>query len=165
MAEEKKYTIKVRGKNVEVSEEVYRAYIQPIRTEQRRKRREWKCNLIHKHHYYRCDKKCEECPYFLAGQNAVGNKLSLDLMADNGIDIVDTEMDVEEKHIEEETKNEELKKLYIAISQLTDKEQEFIKMVYFEEKTTIEIGKMFGISHQAVSKIKKKILKKLKLFF
>ena len=38
---EKKYIIKIKGKEVEVSEEVYRAYIRPIRAEQRRKRREW----------------------------------------------------------------------------------------------------------------------------
>ena len=111
MAEEKKYIIKVQGKKVEVSEEVYRTYVQPIRTEQRRKRREWKCNLIHKHHYYRCDKKCEECPYYLSGQNAVGNVLSLDRLADEGIDIPDESMDVEERFIEEETKKEEYQNL------------------------------------------------------
>lgn len=52
---EKKYIIKVRGEEVEVSEEVYRAYIRPIRAEQRRKRREWKCNRISENggHYVR----------------------------------------------------------------------------------------------------------------
>lgn len=165
MAEEKKYIIKVQGKKVEVSEEVYRTYVQPIRTEQRRKRREWKCNLIHKHHYYRCDKKCEECPYYLSGQNAVGNVLSLDRLADEGIDIPDESMDVEERFIEEETKKEEYQKLYNALAKLTDKEQQIIKMLFFEARSTVEVGKILGVSQQAVSKIKIRILKKIKLFF
>ena len=43
---ENKYIIKIKGKEVEVNEEVYRAYVRPIRAEQRRKRREWKCNVL-----------------------------------------------------------------------------------------------------------------------
>ena len=42
----KKYTLKVNGKEVEVSEEIYRAYIRPVQAEQRQKRRDWKCKLI-----------------------------------------------------------------------------------------------------------------------
>ena len=62
---ENKYIIKIKGKEVEVNEEVYRAYVRPIRAEQRRKRREWKCNVLSKSggHYVRCKESCETCPY------------------------------------------------------------------------------------------------------
>ena len=36
---DKKYTLKVKGKEIEVSEEIYRAYIRPVQAEQRQKRR------------------------------------------------------------------------------------------------------------------------------
>lgn len=42
----KKYTLKIKGKEVEVNEEIYRAYIRPVQAEQRQKRRDWKCKLI-----------------------------------------------------------------------------------------------------------------------
>ena len=32
---DKKYTLKVKGKEVEVNEEIYRAYIRPVQAEQR----------------------------------------------------------------------------------------------------------------------------------
>ena len=116
----KKYIIKVRGEEVEVSEEVYRAYIRPIRAEQRRKRREWKCNRISKNggHYIRCKDSCESCPYYQSGNNALGNKLSLDRMSEDGVDLEDPNQDVGTKYIEEETRNEEKEKLYKAISLL-----------------------------------------------
>lgn len=74
---ENKYIIKVKGKEVEVSEEVYRAYIRPIRAEQRRKRREWKCSKLSKTggYYVRCNERCETCPYYQSG-NITSNALS-----------------------------------------------------------------------------------------
>lgn len=84
---EKKYIIKIKGKEVEVNEEVYRAYVRPIRAEQRRKRREWKCSKLSKTggYYVRCNERCETCPYYQSGNNALGNKLSLDRMAEDGL--------------------------------------------------------------------------------
>lgn len=35
---DKKYTLKVKGKEVEVNEEIYRAYIRPVQAEQRQKK-------------------------------------------------------------------------------------------------------------------------------
>ena len=45
MSEKKEFYITIKGKKVEVSEEVYRAYVRPIRAEQRQKRRNWKCQV------------------------------------------------------------------------------------------------------------------------
>ena len=105
----KKYIIKVRGEEVEVSEEVYRAYIRPIRAEQRRKRREWKCSKLSKTggYYVRCNERCETCPYYQSGNNALGNKLSLDRMAEDGVDLEDPNQDVEARYIEEETQKDQ----------------------------------------------------------
>ncbi len=163
----KKYIIKVRGEEVEVSEEVYRAYIRPIRAEQRRKRREWKCSKLSKTggYYVRCNERCETCPYYQSGNNALGNKLSLDRMAEDGVDLEDPNQDVEARYIEEETRNEEKEKLFKAISNLSENEKTIIKMLYFENKTLSEVAGIFKVSHQAISKQKQKILKKLKLFF
>ena len=36
---DKRFTLKIRGQEIEISEEVYRAYIRPVQAEQRRKRR------------------------------------------------------------------------------------------------------------------------------
>jgi len=76
--EGKKYFLTIKGEKVEVSEEVYRAYIRPMRREQRQKRREWKCKIISGSggHYVRCKKHCEDCPYYNSGKNAKGKTKS-----------------------------------------------------------------------------------------
>ena len=81
---DKNYTLKVKGKKVEVNEEIYRAYIRPVQAEQRQKRRVWKCRVLSKsgNYYVRCTKKCETCSYYLAGNSALGNLTSLDRLVD-----------------------------------------------------------------------------------
>ncbi len=41
----KRFYLTIRGQEVEVSEEVYRAYIQPVRAERRRKQRAFRCKI------------------------------------------------------------------------------------------------------------------------
>ena len=165
---EKIYTLKIQGEEIEVSEEVYRAYIRPIRAEQRRKRREWKCSKLSKTggYYVRCNERCETCPYYQSGNNALGNKLSLDRMAEDGVDLEDRNQDVEARYIEEETQNEEKEKLYEAISKLTARQQEFVRMIFFEGKTQEEVAGLYGVDKSAISKNakprKRKCLKKTK---
>ena len=114
--EGKKYTLKIRGKEVEVSEEVYREYIRPVQAEQRQKRRDWKCKLISgvsqsgKRHYVRCNKRCESCPYYLSGQNTLGNTFSLDKIIDEGVELRAFAKDIEADYIEEEKIQEERNK-------------------------------------------------------
>ena len=163
---EKKYIIKIKGKEVEVSEEVYRAYIRPIRAEQRRKRREWKCNRISKNggHYIRCKDSCESCPYYQSGNNALGNKLSLDRMSEDGVDLEDSNQDVETKYIEEETQKEEKEKLYEAISKLTARQQEFVRLIFFEGKTQEEVRKEYGIAKSSMGEAMDRIYATLRKF-
>ncbi len=89
---DKRFYLKVRGQEIEVSEKVYRAYIRPIRAEQRRKRREWKCQKLSETggYYVRCKERCENCPYYLAGNSALGNVTSLDKLVDCEVEIEDS---------------------------------------------------------------------------
>lgn len=163
----KRFVLKIRGQEVEVSEEVYRAYVRPIRAEQRQKRRRWKCQKLSETggHYVRCKERCENCPYYLAGNSALGNVTSLDNLVDCEVEIEDRESDLEANYIERETQEEEYANLHAAIATLTRKEQRLINLIYFEGKTIDEVGAMLGVSHQAISKAKKKIIEKIRKFF
>lgn len=147
----KKRTLKIRGQVVEVSEEVYRAYIRPIRAEQRRKRREWKCRIINGGHYVRCTEKCETCPYYLAGNSALGNVTSLDRLVDCEVEIEDKDTDLGNDLIELETQSEEYSALHKAISQLTPRQQEMIRMIYFEGKSQEEVASVMKVTQATVS--------------
>jgi len=66
--------------------------------------------------------------------------------------------DIESDYI----RNQEVQELYHAISQLTDKQQQLIRAVFFEGVTVSEYGRLCGISQEAASQQKKTALKKLK---
>lgn len=161
---DKKYTLKVKGKEVEVNEEIYRAYIRPVQAEQRQKRRAWKCRVLSKsgNYYVRCTKKCETCPYYLAGNSALGNVTSLDRLVDCEVEIEDKDLDFEADYIEQETTKEEYAELHKVIRQLTPRQQEIVKMIYFEGKTQKEVAKVLGITQGAVSLALAKSIAQLK---
>lgn len=159
-----KYTLKVKGKEVEVNEEIYRAYIRPVQAEQRQKRRAWKCRVLSKsgNYYVRCTKKCETCPYYLAGNSALGNVTSLDRLVNYEVEIEDKDLDFEADYIEQETTKEDYAELHKAIRQLTPRQQEIVKMIYFEGKTQKEVAKVLGITQGAVSLALAKSIAQLK---
>ncbi|HIS35089.1 TPA: sigma-70 family RNA polymerase sigma factor [Candidatus Scatousia excrementigallinarum] len=161
---DKKYTLKVKGKEVEVNEEIYRAYIRPVQAEQRQKRRVWKCRVLSKsgNYYVRCTKKCETCPYYLAGNSALGNVTSLDRLVDCEVEIEDKNSDFEADYIEQQTIKEEYAELHKVIRQLTSRQQEIVKMIYFEGKTQKEVAKVLGITQGAVSLALAKSIAQLK---
>ena len=149
--ENKKFYVTIKGKQIEVTEEVYRAYVRPIRNEQRQKRRDWKCKVVGpKGNLIRCPNKCEECPYAKAGKPPKGNNLSLDELKECGVEIVDESMGLEMRMVDMENKNEELKALYAAIEMLTPRQKEMVKMVYFEGKTQEEVARIFQIDGSSV---------------
>ena len=166
--EGKKYTLKIRGKEVEVSEEVYREYIRPVQAEQRQKRRDWKCKLISdvsqsgKRHYVRCNKRCESCPYYLSGQNTLGNTFSLDKIIDEGVELRAFAKDIEADYIEEENIQEERIKLYKAIRQLTPRQQEVVRLVYFQDKTQEEVAEILGVAQSTISVTLERAIENLK---
>ena len=159
-----KYTLKVKGKEVEVNEEIYRAYIRPVQAEQRQKRRAWKCRVLSKsgNYYVRCTKKCETCPYYLAGNSALGNVTSLDRLVNCEVEIEDKNSDFEADYIEQQTIKEEYAELHKVIRQLTSRQQEIVKMIYFEGKTQKEVAKVLGITQGAVSLALAKSIAQLK---
>ena len=69
-----------------------------------------------------------------------------------------TDVDVTERKVLQKIMYE---KLYECLNALTDEERELINMIFFEKLTFEECGKRIGITHQAVSKRKDKILCKL----
>ena len=166
--EGKKYTLKIKGKEVEVSEEVYREYIRPVQAEQRQKRRDWKCKLISgvsqsgKRHYVRCNKRCESCPYYLSGQNTLGNTFSLDKIIDEGVELRAFAKDIEADYIEEENIQEERIKLYKAIRQLTPRQQEVVRLVYFQDKTQEEVAEILGVAQSTISVTLERAIENLK---
>lgn len=166
--ENKRFYLKIKGQEVEVSEEVYRAYIQPLRAERRRKQRAFRCKVKgDRLNLVRCKKDCRECPYAQSGHNALGNNLSLDRMRVDGVDIEDSRLNVEQNYIDEEENQE----LYAAISQLTPRQKELIEMIYFEEMSQEMVSQKIGVAQATVSvtldraiENLKKIMKNQKIF-
>ncbi len=159
-------TLKIRGQEVEVSEEVYRAYIRPIRAEQRRKRREWKCRKLSETggYYVCCKERCESCPYYLAGNSALGNVTSLDKRVDCEVEIEDRQSDVEANYIEQETIKEEYANLHAAIATLTPRQQEIVRLIYFEGKTQEEVRLHLGIAKSTMTEAVQRIHNALRKF-
>lgn len=69
--------------------------------------------------------------------------------------------DVEEQAI----RNIMAEKLHIALKLFSEEEQRLIHMIYFEDQTETQCAEVFGVSHQAVNKRKKRILERLRKIF
>ena len=74
------------------------------------------------------------------------------------IDKIKSEEDESEKLIEKVA-------LMEGINLLEDREQELIRLRYFEEKTQAQIAEKFGISQVQVSRLEKKILASLRNYW
>ena len=133
----KTFYLTIRGQRVEVSEEVYRAYIRPVRAERKRQ--------------YRAIGKYSVC--------------SVESMLSNGIEVIDENADCESVLIEEEERKEEIDLLRAALEKIVGRDREIIYMVYFEGKTHSEVARHFGVSRAAISRRIAKILKIFKDFF
>ena len=74
----------------------------------------------------------------------------------------------EKQALEEMTKDEEEKKLFLAIQSLSKKEREIISMRYGlfgkEEMTQKEVADLLGISQSYISRLEKKIIDKIRHF-
>lgn len=135
--EEKTFYLTVRGQRVEVTEEVYRAYIRPMRAERKRR--------------YRAVGRYSVC--------------SVEGMLSNGVEVVDESADCERALIEREQRQEEFSALKAALEKLEGRDREIINMVYFEGKSQTEIGAILGVAQQQVSRYLNYALAKLKKVF
>lgn len=161
----KDYYLFINGEKVIVTEEVYRAYIRPVRAEQRARRREKKCCVLgEKGNLVRCTRDCETCEYAAAGKKPAGSFLSLDGLMDAGFDAADPNTDIEREFAEREEKQEIKVKVQAAIAKLTPRQQEIVRLYYYEEKTQDEIASQLGISRTTVETLLGRILLKLKKF-
>lgn len=62
--EQKEFYVTVNGQKVEVSEEVYRAYVRPVRAQQRTEKRNRRCKVKGARlGLVRCKGNCSECEY------------------------------------------------------------------------------------------------------
>ena len=151
MEENKEFYLIVKGEKVIVSEEVYRAYVRPVRKDERRKRRNMRCKIVGKKgNLVRCQNDCSDCAYAKNGKPN-GKTLSFDEFKDKGYEIENRELNVEADYIETEEKNEQKNKLYKAIKQLSPRQKEIVRLIYFEEKTQDEVANELNISQGTVS--------------
>ena len=150
--ENKSFYLMVKGQKVEVSEEVYRAYVRPIRNEQRQMRRNCKCKIMGpKGNLIRCDKNCNKCEYAENGKAVSNTILSLDKFKEDGVEIENSDFDIEAMYIEKEEKELLQKKVRQAIATLLPRQQEIVRMIYFEGKSQVEVAKHYGVGKTAIA--------------
>ena len=136
MADKEKYLIRIQGKLIEVSEDVYYAYFQMERQE-----------------------RTQEEKY---QRNHVVSSDALDNSETVGVEGV---ADLEKPSMEELIMAKELRdRLHHAIEALPKAERELIRAIYFEEMTEKEYAKLTGMSQTGISYRRRNILSKLKLF-
>ena len=162
--EQKEYYLMVKGQKVIVSEEVYRAYIQPVRAEQQQRKREKRCILEKvvngKKILFRCKGKCSICEKFLEGNKNIGIAASFDELVSNGFDMQDVTIDLQEDYIRKESAAE----LYELIQKLSPHQQEIIKAVYFDGESQQNVANRMGITRKAVNNSLVRALATLKKF-
>jgi RNA polymerase sigma factor (sigma-70 family) len=135
MADNKKYFIRLHGKEIEVSEDVYYAYYRMERQER-----------------WQEEKKQEH------------DVVSYDAM-DNGETVgAEAIRDLEAPSMEELAIARELsERLRHIVAALPKAERELIQAIYFEDIPVSDYAKRIGLTHRGVNKQRKKILSKLKM--
>ena len=82
--------------------------------------------------------------------------------------VVDSIEDIEEEFesikAQRAEKQEKYAPLYQAIAQLTERQQEMVRMVYFEGMSQDEVAKHFGITKAAVSNAMQRCVRRGQLF-
>jgi len=134
---------------VEVTEEVYRAYKRPLWTEHKRKERAKRCRDENGNC---CTKSCRECPKLRDGGD-----LCLDKFSDDGFDIADS-IDIVELVADKLL----IEQLVAALDDLEPDERSLIDALFYNDRTERDYAAEIGISHQAIGKRKKKVLEKLR---
>jgi len=137
MQENKTYYLYVKGQKVEVSEKIYRAYVQPERKERMRE--------------YRAKEKVSIS--------------SIERLSENGFEIEDKSQDLLTFIIEIEEQTEKLSKLRVAIAELSERDRQVVQLYFFEGKTHQEIAAVLGLARNTVTELLVRILKRLKNFF
>lgn len=154
----KKYFIPVDGKLIEVSEDVYRAYYQPIWNTRYHARKNGECCCT-KAKLWKCDGICPGCPFY-----AVGKKVSIDTplgSTEGEITLGDTLADDTPTAEAILWDKELLDALYEELNRL-DPEGKRICELIMQRKTEREIAADMGKRQSTINYQKKKLLAKLR---
>jgi RNA polymerase sigma factor (sigma-70 family) len=136
---------------IEVTEEVYRAYKQPLWNERKRKEREKRCMISNgKGRTKRCMKDCSQC-----NEQRNGSVLSLDKFTEDGFDTEDS-VDIAELVADKLL----LEELYAALEEL-DPDNRRILQLFSIGKSEREIASDIGLSQKAINKRKVKLFAQL----
>ena len=162
--EQKEFYLMIKGQKVIVSEEVYRAYVQPIRAEQQKRKRERRCILEKvvngKKIQFRCKGKCSACEKHFEENKNINIAVSFDELVSNGFDMSDATIDLQEDYIRKESAAE----LYELIQKLSPHQQEIIKAVYFDGESQQNVANRKGTTRRAVNNSLVRALATLKKF-
>jgi RNA polymerase sigma factor (sigma-70 family) len=152
----------IEGQVVEVTEEVYRAYMQPLWAERKRKEREARCIISDgKGGTKRCTRSCRECDLERAkkGLSPIernGSVLSLDKRQADGVDFPDS-VNVYEL-VEDKMRLEEL---LDALEELSPENRRIAELISIG-KTEREIAECIGRSQKTVNNRKPRIFAQLR---
>ena len=134
MADKEKYMIKIQGKLIEVSEDVYYAYFRMERQERTQEEKKQRNDVVS---FDALD---------------IGDTVGLDAMPD----MMSPSME------EVAMANEIKERLHRAISLLPRGERDLIRAIYFDNKTETTYAHEVGMSQTGVSYQRRRILTKLK---
>ena len=148
------YIIMVDGKDVEVSEAVYREYASYAR-----KMKNMELDLKRNRTLQNAKGKS------VLDENGLPvtlpeREISLDKLLEEGWDFPSSAPSTEDIVLDLE--NAEVEELYLCISLLDDDEQDLIQALFFDGISEQEYADMLGVTRQGVNKRKLKILKKLR---
>lgn len=149
--------IEIDGKQIPVTEEVYRAYKQSAWAEHKRKEREKRCQDEKGN---RCTKSCRECDIERSEKGLppierTGSALSLDKFTEDGFEVVDP-MDIAELVVDKLLLDE----LYAVLEEL-DPDNRRIMELFSIGKSEREIAADIGLSQKAINKRKAKLFSQL----
>jgi len=158
-AEKRSYIVRLPRN--EQSEMLYRMNSTYVRVEEKRYARNNACVLKNTGD---CDNDCGNCQ-----RERYPRIIELDKPLSNNDENDDGEpkfLDIgaEEKGYEEIEEREEAEALLAAAAVLPEKQRRLVRLYYYEEKTVEEIGRLFGVSHQAISQQLAVIKNKLKKY-
>ena len=152
----KQFYLMINGTKVDVTEEVYRAYVQPLWREDRNKRNRYKCR---DGQGVRCKGNCSKCNFARFKEGPQGNDLSLDGLIEDQMTDDGLTYDGFEK--------------FVAMMEASQIRKEVMKMDEIDRQILAALGEGYsqadaarriGISAVAVHKRLKKIKEKLKKF-
>lgn len=163
--EQKQFYVVVNGQRVEVTEEMYRAYVRPVRAQQRTEKRNKRCKVKgERFGLVRCHGDCSKCEYAISGKALGGAEQSLEALTESGFELP-SESDIEADFLAVEERKEQTEKLCSAIGCLSERQRFILQEVFFHNQTQEEVAMQLQISQQAVSMTLKKAIKNLKKYF